>query len=44
LQTSFAVLTKATAASDLFHFGFWQQCVYGPNAAPKTPTLQILWE
>ncbi len=37
LQTSFAVLTKATAASDLFHFGFWQQCVYGPNAAPKTP-------
>ena len=44
LQTSFAILTKATAASDLFHFGFWQQCVYGPNAAPKTPTLQILWE
>ena len=44
LQTSFAVLTKATAASDLFHFGFWQQCVYGPNAAPKTPSLQILWE
>ena len=44
LQTSFAVLTKATAASDLFHFGFWQQCVYGPNAASKTPTLQILWE
>ena len=44
LQTSFAVLTKANAASDLFHFGFWQQCVYGPNAAPKTPTLQILWE
>lgn len=44
LQTSFAVLTKATAASDLFHFSFWQQCVYGPNAAPKTPTLQILWE
>ena len=44
LQTSFAVLTKANAASDLFHFSFWQQCVYGPNAAPKTPTLQILWE
>ena len=44
LQTSFAVLTKATASSDLFHFSFWQQCVYGPNAAPKTPTLQILWE
>ena len=44
LQTSFAVLTKATAASDLFHFRFWQQCIYGPNAAPKTPTLQILWE
>ena len=44
LQTSFAVLTKANAASDLFHFGFWQQCVYGPNAAPKTPPLQILWE
>ena len=44
LQTSFAVLTKATAASDLFHFSFWQQCVYGTSAAPKTPTLQILWE
>lgn len=44
LQTSFQALSKTTAASDLFHFSFWQQCLYGPNAATQTPTLQILWE
>ncbi len=44
LQGSFKTLSKTTAASDLFHFQFWQQCLYGPNAAPQTPTLQILWE
>ena len=44
LQTSFQTLTKTTAASDLFHFQFWQQCLYGPNTAAQTPTMQILWE
>lgn len=44
LQRSFAALTKTTAASDLFHFQFWQQCLYGPDAVLKTPLLQILWE
>ena len=44
LQASFQTLTQATAANDLFHFQFWQQCLYGPNVATQTPTLQILWE
>lgn len=44
LQASFAALAKTTAARALFHFTFWQQCLYGPNTATQTPTLQILWE
>lgn len=44
LQKSFIVLSSAPAASDLFHFTFWQQALYGHNAAPTIPTLQILWE
>ena len=44
LQTSFVALAKTTAANDLFHFTFWRQCLYGPNAATQTSALQILWE
>lgn len=44
LQTSFQTLTKTTAADDLLHFRFWQQCLYGPTTAAQTPALQILWE
>ena len=44
LQKSFATLINVPAANDLFHFTFWQQTLYSPIAAPKTPALQILWE
>ena len=44
LQKSFMRLGSAPAASDLFHFTFWQQTLYGPTATTKAPTLQILWE
>lgn len=44
LQTSFRTLARTAAANDLLHFTFWQQTLYGSNAAPQTPALQILWE
>lgn len=44
LQTAFRTLRGAAAADSLFHFAFWQQCLYGPEADIQTPTLQISWE
>lgn len=44
LQASFKTVTQTSAANEIFHFTFWQQCLYGPATAAQTPTLQILWE
>lgn len=44
LQVSYKNLTRAVGADSLFHFTFWQACLYGPGTALKAPSLQILWE
>ena len=44
LQASFQALTQVKGAEELFHFTFWQQCLYGPNTPYQTPKLNILWE